>query len=144
MSYMIDIEVVGPQNHFRTDPTSLWSIWNEFGRFEFLLQKINFFRISHALQAILKHFWRILLMWIRKIQFFQKVMTISKIWPERFQIWTHWSSSFKGLIIAAKLRLTKFEDSSSKSGFHAPKQLQAVWSAKEWYLWPILTFWKIF
>ena len=65
VSYMVKIEVVGPQNHFRTDSTSLWSIWNEFGRFEFLLQKIFFseFRMLCKIQ----------LMWIRKIQFFQKV-----------------------------------------------------------------------
>ena len=48
-------------------------------------------------------------------------MTISKIWPERFEIWIRGSSSFKGLIIAAKLSLTKFEASSSKSGFSSTK-----------------------
>ena len=48
-------------------------------------------------------------------------MTISKIWPERFEIWTRGSSSFKGLIIAAKLSLTKFEASSSKSAFSSTK-----------------------
>ena len=48
-------------------------------------------------------------------------MTISKIWPERVEIWTHGSSNFKGLIIAAKLSLTKFEASSSKSAFSSTK-----------------------
>ena len=54
------------------------------GDSNFSFKKMFLFRILNAFQAILKHFWRFLLMWSRKIQFFQKIITISKIWPERF------------------------------------------------------------
>ena len=68
-----------------------------------------------------KHFWKLLLLWVEKFNFFKKKITISKIWPERFYIWTHWSPRSKGLIIASNLRLEKFEASRSKSGFSSTK-----------------------